>query len=71
MVELLRTNDPVVLSYAAALLTDSDVYHHVADVHLNDGSVGEMQPRVLVADDQAGIARQLLLDAGVLAEPAF
>lgn len=69
MVELLRTDDPVVLSYAAALLTDADVTHHLAGLHLNDGSGGEMQPRLLVAADQAGIARRLLVDAGVLEPP--
>lgn len=66
MVEILRTNDQVALSFAAALLTESNVHHHVADMHLSDGSVGEFQPRLLVADGQFELARRVLVDAGVL-----
>lgn len=66
MVELLRTNDQVVLSYAVALLTESKVHHHVADLLQSDSSIGEFQPRLLVADGQVELARQILTDAGVL-----
>ncbi|MFI9552295.1 DUF2007 domain-containing protein [Nonomuraea endophytica] len=69
MLELLRTNDPVVLSLAASLLTESDVAHHVADDHLSDSSIGDLQPRLLVADGQVVLARRILTDAGVLDKP--
>lgn len=69
MMELLRTNDPVVLSLAASLLSESNVAHHVADDHLSDSSIGDLQPRLLVADDQAVLARSILTDAGLLENP--
>ncbi|WP_037972662.1 putative signal transducing protein [Streptosporangium amethystogenes] len=65
---MLRTNGPVVLSLAAALLTESDVAHHVADDHLSDSSIGDLQPR-LVADDQVMLARRILTGARILDKP--
>jgi len=67
MIELLRSNDQVIVSFAGALLTDVKIAHHVADQHLSvlDGSMGTIQMRVLVADDHAGDARQVLADGGL------
>ncbi|WP_214401914.1 DUF2007 domain-containing protein [Pseudonocardia lacus] len=66
MVELLRTADQVLLSFASALLAGSGIDHHVADRHDSDLAVGGMQPRLLVPDDRLDDARWLLVDAGLL-----
>ncbi len=67
MVELLRTNDPVVISFAEALLTESEVTHQVVDRHMSmlEGSIGAVQIRLLVADNQLELARRLLADGGL------
>jgi len=67
MVELLRSNDPVLISFAASLLEDAKIPHTVADRNISviDGSIGAIQVRVLVAEDQLDAARTLLADAGV------
>lgn len=67
MVELLRSNDPVLISFAASLLEDAKITHTVADSHMSviDGSINAVTNRVLVAEDQYEAARELLADAGV------
>ncbi len=68
MVELLRTNDPVLLSYAAALLNDLDVASVVLDGHTSviEGSIGALPRRLMVRDEDEAIARQRLRDASLL-----
>ncbi len=67
MVEVLRSNDPVVLSFADAVLRDADLPHQVVDQDLGriEGSIGAIQARVLVAEDRLAEARELLTDAGL------
>jgi hypothetical protein len=67
MVELLRSNDPVLISFAASLLQDAKITHTVADSHMSviDGSINAVTNRVLVAEGQYAAARELLVDAGV------
>ncbi len=67
MIELLRTNDPVLLSFAEAILTEGAIDHFVADRHMSalEGSLGFLQRRILVADDQVAQARRLLSDVGL------
>jgi hypothetical protein len=67
MIELLRSNDPVLISFTASLLEDAKITHTVADTHMSiiDGSIGAIPRRVLVAEDQLANARALLADAGV------
>jgi hypothetical protein len=67
MAELLRSNDPVLISFTASLLEDAKIPHTIADGHMStiDGSIGAIPNRVLVADDQLTAARELLTDAGV------
>lgn len=67
MVELLRSNDPVLISFTASLLVDAKIPHTVADSHMSviDGSINAVTNRVLVAEDQLAAARELLADAGV------
>ena len=67
MVELLRSDDPVPLSFTASLLADAKITHLVADSRMSviDGSVNAVTNRVLVAEDQLAAAKELLADAGV------
>lgn len=70
MIELLRTNDPVVISFAEALLRDAGIDHFVADQNMSvlEGSLGVLPRRLMVARDQAEQARKLLSDAGIADE---
>jgi len=66
MIELLRTNDPVIISYIEALLRDAGIAHFVADQNMSilEGSLGVLPRRVMVTEDDADRARRLLRDAG-------
>ncbi len=70
MIELLRTNDPVLISFATSVLLDAGIEHSVADSHMSviEGSLGILPSRLLVADDRYGDAQRLLADAGVSVE---
>jgi hypothetical protein len=61
MKELLRTNDVALLSYLEALLTEKSVAYQVADVHMSvlDGSIGILPRRVLIAEEDYALARQI------------
>ncbi|MBI1340022.1 DUF2007 domain-containing protein [bacterium] len=63
MIEVLRTNDPVRLSYALALLEDAGCEPFVADrfVAAVEGSISAFPRRVLVPDEMAPRARVTLL----------
>ena len=67
MVELLRTNDPVLLSWLTALLADSNVEIVVLDTHTSvlEGSIGALPRRLMVADSDAERARRILKEADV------
>lgn len=67
MAEVLRTNDPGLLTIVGSLLTEADIPHHFADreAALMDGSINAFQQRVLVQDGREAEARQLLADAGL------
>lgn len=67
MMELLRSNDPVLISFVASLLRVAGIEHTVADQHMSviDGSIGALMARILVAEEQHGDASRLLADAGV------
>lgn len=66
MKEILRTNDPVLVSAVAALLEAAAIPHWVADQNMSvlEGSIGALPRRVLVPEEQADVARALLRDAG-------
>ena len=70
MKELLRSNDPVLLSFLSALLKDADIPFAVVDQNMSiiEGSIGILQQRVLVVDDRLDAARRLARDAGLEAE---
>ncbi len=67
MKELLRTNDPVLLSYVSALLEEGDIAFMVADLNMSvlEGSIGVLPRRVLVESDRIAQARNLLTEAGI------
>ena len=67
MVELMRSNDPVLISFVTSLLSDAKIQHAVADAHMSviDGSIGAIPRRIMVTPEQRDEARQLLQDAGV------
>lgn len=67
MIELLRTNDAVLISYVEALLRDSGIGHFVADQNMSilDGSIGILPRRVLIDADMEDAARKLMRDAGL------
>lgn len=70
MNELIRTNDPALISYVEALLTEAGLPYLVADAHMSvlDGSIGALPRRILVESERAAEARRLLADADLEAE---
>lgn len=67
MIELIRTNDAVVLSFVQSLLRDAGIACLVADQNMSvlDGSIGILPRRILVPDDDADEAKAILADAGI------
>lgn len=67
MVELLRSNDLVMLSYVRALLAGDGIEAVGLDEHMStlDGNVAAIPRRVMVDDEDAERARRLLRDAGL------
>ena len=65
MEELIRTNDPVVLSFAEALLRDAGIAAFVADTNMSilDGSLGILPRRLMGESERILEARRLLTDA--------
>jgi hypothetical protein len=66
MKELLRTNDPVRLSWLQALLRDSGIESLVLDHHtsLVEGSIGAIPRRLMVTVRDHRRARAVLAAAG-------
>jgi hypothetical protein len=64
--ELLRTNDPVLLSFATALLAEERIEAVVLDGHTSilEGSIGAIQRRLMVRDEDLVRARRLLKERG-------
>lgn len=67
MVELLRTNDAVLLSWSLALLRDGGIEAVVLDTHASivDGSLGILPRRLMVRTEDSVAARRILDDAEV------
>lgn len=66
MTELLRTNDPVRLSWLIALLADAGIEAVVLDAHTSvlEGSIGAIPRRVMVDAEDAAQALRVLREAG-------
>lgn len=64
MKELIRSNDPVRLSFLTALLADAGIGALLLDTHssIMQGSIGILEQRLMVADDDLEPARRLLID---------
>jgi predicted AAA+ superfamily ATPase len=67
MIELIRTNDAVIISFVESLLRDAGIECFVADQNMSvlDGSIGILPRRVMIGADDAVAARRLLTDAGI------
>ncbi|WP_439500499.1 putative signal transducing protein [Aminobacter ciceronei] len=67
MIELIRTNDTVIISFVEALLRDAGIGSFTADENMSvlDGSIGILPRRIMIDADDADEARQLLTDAGI------
>lgn len=65
--ELLRTNDPVLISFVVSLLDDSGIGNVVLDTHMSvlDGSIGILPRRIMVETDSLMQARRLLDQEGI------
>jgi hypothetical protein len=65
MREVLKSNNPVVLSYATHVLEESGIAALVFDTHASimDGSMAMVPRRLMVADDDFNRAEKLLRDA--------
>ncbi len=70
MLEILRSNDLVLISAVDALLTSAGITLLVADTFASaiEGSIGAIPRRILVASADAERARILLHEAGFDAE---
>jgi len=62
---VLKSTDPVVLSYAVNVLSQEGIESVVFDTHASimDGSMGFLPRRLMVADDDFPRAQALLRDA--------
>ena len=67
MREIVRTNDPVLISAIEALLQGAGIAHMVLDQNMSvlDGSIGMLPRRIVVDNDDVMRARRLLTDAGL------
>ena len=70
MHELIRANDPVLLSFAESLMKDAGIPCLIADQGMSvlEGSLGMLPRRLLVDEAMADQARRILTDAGLGAE---
>lgn len=65
MEEVLRTNDPVKLSYAQHLLSEAGIEYFTADQHISavEGNIGAFPRRLMVRE--ADLAKARLALSGV------
>lgn len=70
MIEILRTNDLVLISAVESLLRAAGVGCFVADQYMAavEGSLGFLPRRILVEKDEELRARRLLTEAGLAGE---
>ena len=70
MVELIRTNDIVLIGFVQSLLEQAKIPVLVADGHVSaiEGSIGAFPRRLLVPSDYGSQARRLVREAGLAAE---
>ena len=68
---LVRSNDPVRLSFLTCLLADAGIDSVLLDTHasLVEGSIGAIQRRLAVATADESRARRVLAEAGEIGIP--
>ncbi len=67
MLELIRTNDAVLLSFAESLMKDAGIACFVADESMSvlEGSLGLLPRRFMVEEARAAEARLIFVEAGL------
>ena len=70
MVEILRTNDLVLITVIESILKAERIAYFVADQHMAavEGSLGFLPRRILVDSREEGRARRVIVDAGLAKE---
>lgn len=70
MIELVKSNNLVTLSFVEALLRDADIPFQLLDDHMSllDGWIGILPRRIVVPEAYELAARQLLIDADLAHE---
>jgi hypothetical protein len=70
VIELVRTNDLVLISLVETLLTQAGVAFFVADQHMSvaEGSLGFLPRRIMIDAGERERARRLMRDAGLSGE---
>jgi hypothetical protein len=65
--EIVRTNDPVLVSAIEALLNGAGIRHLVLDQNMSvlEGSLGFLPRRIVVDTEQETAARTILREAGL------
>lgn len=65
MRQLMQTNDTVLISFVESLLKSNKIDAVVLDQNMSvmEGSIGILQRRVMVADDQLAQARKVMIEA--------
>jgi hypothetical protein len=65
MREVLKTNDPILLNFAQAVLKDAGIEAVIFDTHASimDGSSGFLPRRLMVGDDDITQAQRVLKEA--------
>ncbi len=66
MQEIVRTNDPVLLSFLTALLNERGITSMIADQYTSvlEGSIGAIPRRLLVESTDLPAARRLIEESG-------
>jgi hypothetical protein len=66
MKELVRTNNPVLLSWLQSLLRQEGIESFVFDSHMSvlEGSANAIPRRLMVIDDDYDTARETMTEAG-------
>jgi hypothetical protein len=67
MRDLIRSNDPVLLSFVESLLGEAGIRFHLADANISlmEGSIGIFPRRLVVVEEDYAAACRLLRDAGL------
>lgn len=68
MIELTRTNDPVLLSWLLAQLSEERIEALVLDTYASvmEGSISAIQRRVMVIEDDLPLAQSILAEADTM-----